>query len=127
MKKLISILLCAVLALSLCVGAFASGEASGDASGESSSSEATVTASAAANPDKALELDGVAMGQVRKLVTTAAVAYDGGEPDEAHTTMAGVTVKDGVTYITSDEENAVGVAIRNTGAFVLGGASDPAL
>lgn len=130
MKKLISILLCVVLALSLCVGAFASGEASdasGEASGETAAAEATVTASAERNPDKAITLDGVAMGQVRRLVTTAAVAFDAGEYDEAHSTGEGVTVENGVTNITSDEENTVGVAIRNTGAFVLGGASDPAL
>ena len=127
MKKLLCILLCAVLALSLGVGAFASsGEASGESSGESSSS-VTVTDSAVANPDAAITLDGVAMGQVNRLVTTAAFVYDGGELDEAHSTMAGVTVEDGVTYITSTADNEVGIAIRNTGAFVLGGESDPAL
>ena len=125
MRKLLSILLAVVLALSLTCGAFASGEASDESS--DSSSDATVTASAAADPDRAIELDGVAMGQVQHLITTAAVAYDGGASDELHSTGAGVTVENGVTSIVSDEENYVGVAIRNTGAFVLGGASDPAL
>ena len=124
MKKLLSILLCLVLALSLCVSAAASGEASEETA---ETSDATVTASAAANPDQAITLDGVAMGQVQRLVTTASIAYDAGELDEAHSTMDGVSVVDGVTYITSDEENTLGVSIRNTGAFVLGGTSDPAL
>ncbi len=123
MKKLLSILLCLALALSLGVGALASGEASGGAA----AAEPTVTAAAEANPDQAITLDGVAMGQVRRLVTTASLAFDGGEADEAHSTRTGVMEKDGVTYITSAEENTVGVAIRNTGAFVLGGGSDPAL
>ncbi len=126
MKKLCSILLCLALALSLGVGGFASGEASGDASG-STAAEPTVTASAAAHPEQAITLDGVAMGQVQRLVTTAAVAYDGGASDELHSTLEGVTTDGGTTCITSDEENTVGVAIRNTGAFVLGGESDPAL
>lgn len=119
MKKLLSILLCLALTLSLGLGAFASGEAT--------TSDATVTDSAAANPDQAITLDGVAMGQVNRLVTTASVAYDGGEADTAHSTNAGLTTDGGVTYITSTEDNAVGIAIRNTGAFVLGGESDPAL
>ena len=124
MKKLFSIILCIAMVLSLGTGAFASGEPSGESSGEA---EPTVTASAAANPDQAITLDGVAMGQVQRLVTTAAVAYDAGELDEAHSTLNGVTEAGGVTYITSADENTVGVAIRNTGAFVLGGQSDPAL
>ena len=123
MKKLLSILVCLALALSLGVGAAASGEASGGAA----AAEPTVTAAAEANPDQAITLDGVAMGQVRKLVTVASLAFDGGEADEAHSTLAGVTEKDGVTTIASTEENTVGIAIRNTGAFVLGGGSDPAL
>ena len=123
MKKLISILLCLTLALSLGVTALASGEASG----ESAAAEPTYTASGKANPDKAITLDGVAMGQVQQLVTTASIAYDGGEADEAHSTYDGVSVKDGVTSIVSDAENTVGIAIRNSGAFVLGGGSDPAL
>ena len=109
MKKLISILVCLAMVFCLGAAAFASGEASSPAE------------------DKTITLDGVAMGQVQQLETTASVAYDGGAYDEAHSTGYGVTVQDGVTYITSDQENTVGVAIRNTGAFVLGGASDPAL
>ncbi len=122
MKKLFCILLCLALALSLGMTAMASGEASG-----STAAEPTVTDAAAKDPDAAITLDGVAMGQVQRLVTTASVAYDGGASDEIHSTLAGVSVKDGVTSIISDEENTVGVAIRNTGAFVLGGSSDPAL
>ena len=123
MKKTLSILLCLALALSLGVGTLASGEASG----ESAAAEPTVTAAAEANPDQAITLDGVAMGQIRKLVTVASLAFDGGASDELHSTLAGVTEKDGVTYITSNEDDTVGVAIRNTGAFVLGGGSDPEL
>ncbi len=123
MKRLLSILLCLALACALGTGAFASGEASGEAS----AAEPTYSESGAADPDAAITLDGVAMGQVQQLVTTASVAYDGGEPDEAHSTGAGLTESGGVTAIVSDEDNAVGIAIRNTGAFVLGGASDPAL
>lgn len=123
MKKLFCILLCLALAVSLGVGAMASGEASG----ETTAAEPTVTDAAAKNPDAAITLDGVAMGQVQRLVTTASLAYDGGVPDEAHSSLEGVTEADGVTTILSGEENTVGIAIRNTGAFVLGGASDPAL
>ncbi len=123
MKKWISILLCLALALCLGAGAFASGEASG----ETTAAEPTYTASAQKDPDAAITLDGVAMGQVRRLVTTAAEAYDGGELDEAHSTGIGLAKDGGTTFITSAEDDAVGVAIRNTGAFVLGGGSDPAL
>ena len=126
MKKLFCLFLCLAMALSLGIGVTASsGEA--DASGETSSSAATVTESAAANPDKAITLDGVAMGQVNQLVTTAVLAFDGGEADEAHSLRDGLEEVDGVTYITADEDNSVGIAIRNTGAFVLGGSSDPEL
>lgn len=125
MKKLFCVLLSLALVLSLGVGALAS---SGEASGESSAAvEPTVTESAKANPDKAIVIDGVAMGQVQRLKTTVAVAYDAGEADDSVSTMDGVEVKDGVTYITSSDENVLGVAVRNTGAFVLGGDSDPAL
>ena len=123
MKKLLSILLCAALVLCLGVGAAASGEASG----ESAAAEPTYADTAELYPDQTITLDGVAMGQVRRLVTTAAIAYDGGKLDEAHSTMLGVTEADGVTTITSDVADTVGVAIRNTGSFVLGGGSDPAL
>lgn len=127
MKKLLSILLCLALALGLSAGAFASGEASGSSSGETTAAEPTISDSAAKNPDQAITLDGVAMGQVRRLVTTASAVYDGGELDKAHSTGDGVTEKGGVTYITSTEDDVVGIAVRNTGAFVLGGESDPAL
>ncbi len=126
MKKLFSIILCVVMVLSLGTAAFASGEASGG-SGEMTVAEPTVSDSAAANPDQAIIIDGVAMGQVQRLQTTAAVIYDGGELDQALSTMAGVTEKDGTTTIVSTEDNVVGIAVRNTGAFVLGGDSDPAL
>ena len=122
MKKLLSIILCIAMALSLGIGAFASGEASG-----STAAEPTVTDSAAANPDQAITLDGVAMGQVQRLVTTASQAYDAGVADEAHSTNAGLTKDGSTTVITSTDDNVVGIAIRNTGAFVLGGTSDPAL
>ncbi len=125
MKRSISILLCLALALCLGAGAFASGEASG--SGEATAAEPTYTALAEQYPDAAITLDGVAMGQVRRLVTTAAEAYDGGKPDETHTTGLGVTKDGGTTFITSTDDDTVGIAIRNTGAFVLGGGSDPAL
>ena len=101
--------------------------ASGEASGSKEPAEPVYTESAERNPDAAITLDGVAMGQVQRLVTTASQVFDGGEADTAHSTMAGLTQEDGVTYITSDSGNVVGVAIRNTGAFVLGGESDPAL
>ena len=127
MKKLLSILLSLALVLSLGVGALASGEASGGSSGETTLAEPTLADAAAAYPGKTIILDGVAMGQVNRLETIAALAYDGGAADEAHSALAGVTEKDGVTYITSTDDNTVGVAIRNTGAFVLGGGSDPAL
>jgi len=106
-------------------GESAGGESAGD-SGESSS-EPTVTALAEANPDQAITLDGVAMGQVRQLITTAALAYDGGELDEALSTMDGVTQDGDTTKITLTEDDEEGIVIRNTGAFVLGGESDPAL
>ena len=129
MKKLFCVLLSVAMMLSLCLGAFASSGEVGDASAESEStaSEPTVTDSALANPDKAIVIDGVAMGQVQRLKTTASVLYDGGELDEALSTMDGVTEKNGVTTITSTEDDVLGLAIRNTGAFVLGGDSDPAL
>lgn len=127
MKKLLSILLCLALALGLSAGAFASGEASGSSSGEATAAAPTISDSAAKNPDQAITLDGVAMGQVRRLVTTASEVYDGGELDKAHSTGDGVAAAGKTTTITSKEENTVGVAIRNTGAFVLGGESDPAL
>jgi len=123
MKKLLCILLCTALALCLGVGAAASGEASG--SGEPAAP--TYAATADLYPDQTITLDGVAMGQVRRLVTTAAIAYDGGELDEAHSTGYGVSEANGVTTVTSDVADTVGVAIRNTGSFVLGGGSDPAL
>ena len=129
MKKLFCVLLSVAMMLSLCLGAFAASGEVGDASAESEStaSEPTVTDSALANPDKAIVIDGVAMGQVQRLKTTASVLYDGGELDEALSTMDGVTEKNGVTYITSTEDDVLGLAIRNTGAFVLGGDSDPSL
>lgn len=123
MKKLFSVILCVAMLLSLGTAAFASGEASG----ETTLAEPTITDAAAANPDQAIVIDGVAMGQVQRLATTASVIYDGGELDEALSTMDGVTESAGVTTIVSNEENTVGVAVRNTGAFVLGGDSDPAL
>ena len=119
MKKLFSILLCVAMVLSLSVGAFASAEMT--------LAEPTVTDAAAANPDQAIIIDGVAMGQVQRLQTTASVIYDGGELDEALSTMDGVTEDGAATYITTTEDNTVGIAVRNTGAFVLGGDSDPAL
>ena len=129
MKKLFCVLLSVAMMLSLCLGAFASSGEVGDASAESEStaSEPTVTDSALANPDKAIVIDGVAMGQVQRLKTTASLLYDGGELDKALSTMDGVTEKNGVTTITSTEDDVLGLAIRNTGAFVLGGDSDPAL
>ncbi|MCF0229619.1 MAG: hypothetical protein HUJ76_08025 [Parasporobacterium sp.] len=155
MKKILSILVCAVLifSLSVCAAAgpadpqggdpSAAGESSGDPAeggvsgeGESdgseggsgeSSNEPTVTESAEMNPDAAITLDGVAMGQVRQLVTTASVVYDGGVIDTVHSTYAGTEEKDGCNYITITENDANGIIIRNTGSFVLGGESDPAL
>lgn len=124
MKKLLCILLCLTLVLCLSVGAAASGEASG---GSSEPAAPTYAETAELYPDQAITLDGVAMGQVRRLVTTAAIAYDGGKLDEAHSTMLGVLDADGFTVISSDVPDTVGVAIRNTGSFVLGGESDPAL
>ncbi len=120
MKKLLSILLCVALMFSLGSLALAS-------SGEAGASAATVSDSAAANPKQAITLDGVAMGQVQRLVTTASLVYEAGELDEALSTKDGLTEKNGVTTIVSDEDNTVGIAVRNTGAFVLGGDSDPAL
>ena len=110
-------------------GESAGDSADGESAGDSSSSEPTYTASAEADPDKAITLDGVAMGQVKKLVTTASIMYDGGVLDEAHSTMANVTEEDGVTKIVNEEreDDVVGIAIRNTGSFVLGGESDPDL
>ena len=119
MKKLLSIILCAAMALSLGVGAFASSEMT--------VAEPTVSDAAAANPDQAITIDGVAMGQVQRLQTTASVVYDGGELDAALSTMDGVTENAGVTTIVTEEDDTVGIAVRNTGAFVLGGESDPAL
>ena len=131
MRKLFCIILCLALAFSLCAGALASGEAgaSGEASGsgEASAAEPTVTEAAAADPDRAITLDGVAMGQVQRLVTTAALVFDGGALDEAHSTLAGVTLDGATVRIDAAQDNTVGIAIRNTGAFVLGGESDPAL
>lgn len=109
------------------------GDSEGGESGESesgsgeSSNEPTVTESAEANPDKAITLDGVAMGQVKQLVTTASIIYDGGVLDEIHSTWDGVEEKDGKTYVTIKSNDLDGIIIRNTGAFVLGGESDPAL
>ncbi len=123
MKKLLCSVLCLMMVLSLATGALA-------ASGETSSSEPaepSYSATAIANPDQAITIDGVAMGQVQRLVTTTAIAYDGGALDEALSTMDGVTEKDGVTTIVSNEDDTLGLAIRNTGAFVLGGESDPDL
>ncbi len=118
MKKLLSIILCAALALSLGAAAFASGEASGETAEE--------TASVSAEAPE-IVLDGVAMGQVQQLVTTASILFEGGELAEDYSTMDGVVEKDGATYITSTEDNVNGIVVRNTGAFVLGGESDPAL
>ncbi len=123
MKKLLCSLLCLLMVFTLATGAFA---ASGE-TGSSEPAEPTVTAAAEANPDQAITIDGVAMGQVQRLVTTASIAYDGGALDEALSTMDGVTVADGVTTILSEEDDTLGLAIRNTGAFILGGESDPAL
>ncbi len=123
MKKLLCSLLCLVMLFSLACGAYA-------ASGEASSSEPaepTYSVTAEANPDQAITIDGVAMGQVQRLVTTAAIIYDGAELDEELSTMDGVSEAKGVTTVLSDDDDALGVVIRNTGAFVLGGASDPAL
>ena len=130
MKKLFCLILCAALVFCLGSAAFASGEASGEASGSgdaSAAAEPTVSASAQAHPDQAITLDGVAMGQVQRLITTAALVYDGGALDLYHSTFDGIAQNNGVTSITSGDDNTVGIAIRNTGAFVLGGESDPAL
>ena len=127
MKKLISVLLCLAMVFCLGMSAFASGEASGGASGEVTLAEPTVSDSALEYPDQSIIIDGVAMGQVKRLQTTAAVAYDGGELDEALSTMAGVTTDGATTTIVSTTDDALGIAVRNTGAFVLGGNSDPAL
>ena len=150
MKKLLSMVLCAALTLSLCTMAFAGpadggdsqgeaavaeegdseeGESGGESAGGSSSEPAapTYSATAEANPDQAIRLDGVAMGQVNSLYTTASYVFEGGELDETYSTLDGVTEEDGITYITIDEENVNGIVVRNTGAFVLGGESDPAL
>ena len=103
--------------------------ASGDSAGAASSdaSAPTVSASAEADPDKAITLDGIAMGQVRTLLTTAVAAYDGGAYDEEHSTSAGVVASGDATCITLDGDDENGIVIRNTGAFVLGGESDPAM
>ena len=106
-------------------GESAEGESDGDSAGEPAGP--TVTASAEANPDQALTLDGVAMGQVRQLITTASIVYDGGELDEVLSTFDGVTTDGDTTLITLTEDDEVGLAVRNTGAFVLGGESDPDL
>ena len=131
MKKLFSILLCLAMVVSLGTASLASsGEASGEASGgsgEMTIAEPTVAAAAEANPDQAIIIDGVAMGQVQRLQTTASVIYDGGEIDEALSTLDGLSQKDGITTIVTEEDNTLGVIVRNTGAFVLGGESDPAL
>ena len=105
------------------------GDSDGGSSGGSSSepAEPTVTESAEANPDKAVTLDGIAMGQNRQLITTAAIAYDGGELDETHSTFDGVTEDGETTYITINADDVNGILIRNTGSFVLGGESDPAM
>ena len=112
-------------------GESAEGESDGESAGDSASSsgpaEPTYSATAQANPDQAITLDGIAMGQLQKLITTASYVYEGGELDEALSTLDGVSEEDGKTIITSNEDNTVGIAIRNTGAFVLGGESDPAL
>lgn len=158
MKKVFTLAVCAALSMSLYTAAFAAPEApaadgavvaeeggesageeaggesaggsgEGESAGDSGSSEPTYTESAEADPDKAVTLDGIAMGQVRQLVTTASIMYDGGVLDEAHSTMANVTEEDGVTKIVNEEreDDVVGIAIRNTGSFVLGGQSDPDL
>ncbi len=121
MKKLLCAILCIAMVLSLGVMAYASSDEL------STDVEPTVTDAAAANPDQAFIIDGVAMGSVQRLETIASYVYDGGELDEALSTLDGVTEEDGVTYITSTETNTLGIAIRNTGAFVLGGDSDPEL
>ena len=115
-------------------GESAEGESGGESEGgpgsggsPSGPAEPTYSASAEENPEQAITLDGVAMGQVQKLITTASLVYDGGELDETFSTMDGVTEEDGVTSIKVAQDNANGIVIRNTGAFVLGGESDPAL
>ena len=110
-------------------GDAAEGESGGDSSGSSEPAEPTYTTSAEENPDQAITLDGVAMGQVKKLVTTASIVYEGGELSEELSTYDNVTEEDGITYIVNEEreDDVVGIAIRNTGAFVLGGESDPEL
>ncbi len=110
-------------------GSAASADASGDASGDMGSTGSTPTESdsAKANPDAAITLDGIAMGQVQSLITTASLVYDGGELDEEHTTNANVLESGDSTSIIIDGDNENGIVIRNTGAFVLGGESDPEL
>ena len=115
-------------------GESAEGESGGESEGgpgsggsPSGPAEPTYSASAEENPEQAITLDGVAMGQVQKLITTASLVYDGGELDETFSTMEGVTEEDGVTPIKVAQDNVNGIVIRNTGAFVLGGESDPAL
>ena len=143
MKKILAFILALALVVSMATFAFAGeseGESAGEAaateegdsaggSSESSSSEPTYTPSAEENPDMAITLDGVAMGQVKQLVTTASIVYDGGVLDESRSTMANVIEEDGVTTIinTEREDDVVGIAIMNTGSFVLGGESDPEL
>ena len=120
MKKFLSIFLSLVLVLSLGTAAFAS-------SGELTVAEPSVSEAAAANPDQSIIIDGVAMGQVQRLQTTAAVVYDGGELDEKLSTLDGLRISKGVATLTSEQDDTLGVVVRNTGAFVLGGESDPAL
>ena len=110
-------------------GESAEGESDGESAGDSGESPSgpTITPLAEENPDQSITLDGVAMGQVRQLTTTAALVYDGGELDEALSTMDGVTSDGDTTFITLTEDDENGIVVRNTGAFVLGGESDPAL
>ncbi len=69
--------------------------------------------------ETAITLDGIAMGQTTELTTTASYVYEGGELDEAHSTMNGVTTDGKTTYISIAEDNVNGIVIRNTGSFVL--------
>ena len=107
-------------------GESAEGE-SGSGGSPSGPAEPTYSATAEANPDQAITLDGVAMGQVQQLITTASLVYDSGELDETLSTLDGVSEEGDVTTLTLNENNINGIVIRNTGSFVLGGESDPAL
>ncbi len=77
--------------------------------------------------DKAITLDGVAMGQVQRLETVASLVYEGGELDEALSTQDGLSQTEDGTDLAVTGNDVNGIVIRNTGSFVLGGDSDPAL